>query len=194
MCAPIRHKVHQNFRGQLRTSFTIFQVQRAYGSLQISSAGLLNASTEMEIILSIEFSLPYVTRKCKLNSQLFCSFRRYFHANMLRSLELIKLWNVSGFYWASCTLHTRQNRFMYWERHFCLMFASYTKSLPMKVLFRDIYSISKYFQFLHFLLKLYIDIRNLILPMDWAMSKYNHTKISKGFTKNKFNREWTVYD
>ena len=35
-----------------------FQAQRANGSLQTPSAGLLNASTEIEIILSIEFSLP----------------------------------------------------------------------------------------------------------------------------------------
>ena len=39
------------------------------GHCQLQGAGLLNASTEMEILLSIEFTLPYVTRKCKYNFQ-----------------------------------------------------------------------------------------------------------------------------
>ena len=77
-------------------------------SLPTSSAGLLNTSPEMEIILSTESSFSYVIRKCKINLQIFYLFCRYIYANVLLSL---KLWNELCFCWApwiknSCNFFT----------------------------------------------------------------------------------------
>ena len=93
MGTPIRHKVYHNFGG----------IEDFVHNIPSTTCEQIIVNFKRKIItLSIEFSLPYVTRKCKWNSQLFCSFCRYVYANMLLSSELMKLWNVSRFYWALC--------------------------------------------------------------------------------------------